>query len=114
MTESIALVPSQAELKHDNAVAVSADDDVKTKDIDTEGPIPINGWDDDQRLLNKNPPGMQCYKQEAFVESMDYDKSRKCTHVEEESCGLFYRTKFKSSEVVTRQQLSEHGCNIWF
>ena len=62
-------------------------------------PIPINGWDDSPSLEDKNPRGMQCYKQEFFVKEIKYERQSNCYHVQEESCGTVFKTSFRPTPV---------------
>lgn len=67
------------------------------------GPIPINGWEDSPSLEDKNPRGMQCYKQRYTVREIAYDKEINCYHVKEEACGTVFKTSYRPTPVSSRR-----------
>ena len=69
------------------------------RNTDNEEPIKINGWEDFDGLEDRNPPGQECFKQKYYVEAVAYEDETKCTHVEQESCGEFFQTRFRTSQV---------------
>ena len=76
---------------------VNENDDSDEQEED--GPISINGWEDDAGIVDMNPEGQQCFKQKYFTNSIEYQNNQKCETVEEESCGNVFITRYRASQV---------------